>query len=398
MPTFDKGENAQALHVQFMQYLRQRILDQSYLAGTRLPSEVALAKEYRISRGTVRLALDTLEQEELIERTHRRGTFVRQAPPTTRVEESTIQKRIALVYSPSRLSLLTGKSPRMLPEDVNMDLLIGVEQAAKSHNYQLSFAFSESAPQQLAFDIQRLRADNVSGMVIYPPGNTTYNEAIWQLKASGMPLVFVDRYYLDLEADYVGIDNHKGSYRATEHLLILGHRRIGFVYSASEDLRTTSTCGRWEGYCQALQDYGIPYDESLVCPDPNEKNRATDDFDAYTMLLTRPDRPDAIFTSSDDITLKLMQLAQRQGLRVPDDLALVGFDDRPFSANVTPALTTVAQSFVDMGFRAGNLLISRINGSAGPARSIELPTSLVVRDSCGARLRVQKQLHASKDM
>ncbi len=395
MLTFDKSEDANALHVQFTQYLRQRILEKHYRAGERLPSEMALAEEYHISRGTVRLALDALEREGLIERSHRRGTFVRQAPPALAAGEPVAQKRIALLYSPSLPPVLPGKALAGLPDGMNMELLIGVEQAAKSHNYQLSFVFSESAPQQLAFDIQRLRADTVSGMVIYPPGNTTHSEPIWQLKAAGVPLVFVDRYYPDLKADYVGIDNRSGGYRATEHLLILGHRRIGFVYTSAEDMRTTSTRGRWEGYRQALQDYHVPYDETLVYPAIDQT--ADDAYDDYGSFLARPHRPGAIFASSDGTALKLMQLAQRQGLRVPEDLALVGFDNRSFSTNVNPPLTTIAQSFIDMGLQAGNLLISRINGQLGPAKYIELPTSLVVRDSCGARLRVQQHLNRATD-
>ncbi len=385
MLIFDKSESAEALHIQFLHHLRQRIQVKDYPVGARLPSEVALSEEYRISRGTVRQALDTLEREGLIERTHRRGTFVREVTPEIHVEESGVQKRIALVYASS------NNASKSLVGRIDLDLLIGIEQAAKSHNYQLSFVYSENTPQQLAFDIQRLRADNVSGMVIYPLGNTTHDESIWQLKAAGVPFVLIDRYYPGFEADYVGIDNHSGGYRATEHLLILGHRRIGFVYFGSEDLRTTSTRGRWEGYRQALQDYGVSYDERLVYPRIN--STATEGLDDYEAFLAQLDRPDAIFASNDEIALKLMQLAQRQGLRIPDDLALVGFDDQPFATHVNPALTTVAQSFIDMGLRAGNLLISRINGQAGLIKHIELPTSLVVRDSCGARLRVQQRIN-----
>ncbi len=389
--TFDKSEGAEALHLKFLRHLRQSIQTRDYPMGARLPSEVALAEEYGISRGTVRMALDTLEREGLVERMHRRGTFVSSTPPEIHAEESGGQKRIALVYASSMLpmsSTTTSKSPVWR---IDLDLLIGIEQAAKSHNYQLSFVYSEHTPQQLAFDIQRLRADNVSGMVIYPPGNATYDESIWQLKSSDIPFVLIDRYYPDLDADYVGIDNRGGGYRATEHLLILGHRRIGFVYFGSEDLRTTSTYGRWEGYCQALRDYGVPYDEGLVYP--RADGTVAKDLDDYGAFLAQADRPDAIFASNDEMALKLMQLAQRQGLHIPHDLALVGFDNQPFTTHVNPALTTVAQSFIDIGLRAGNLLISRINGQSGPVKHIELPTSLVVRDSCGARLRVQQRMN-----
>ena len=91
------------------------------------------------------------------------------------------------------------------------------------------------------------------------------------------------------------------------------------------------------------------------------------------------------------MALELLQAAQRVGVRVPEDLALVGFDDLSFAAHLSPPLTTVAQPRLDVGLRAGHLLINRIEGQGTLPRHIELPTSLIVRESCGARLRVRRQ-------
>ncbi len=195
-----------------------------------------------------------------------------------------------------------------------------------------------------------------------------------------MPLVLVDRYLPDLDCDYVVADNEGGGYRATEHLIILGHTRIGFVYSHKGNLQTTSVRDRFQGYRRALQEYGCPIDETLVyqqSPPPHA------DGEAFGDLLARPDRPSAIFAVNDGIALELLRAAQRRGLRLPEDLALVGFDDLTFAAHLSPPLTTVAQPRMDLGLRAGNLLINRIEGQTGPPRHIELPTSLIVRESCG---------------
>jgi DNA-binding LacI/PurR family transcriptional regulator len=118
----------------------------------------------------------------------------------------------------------------------------------------------------------------------------------------------------------------------------------------------------------------------------------------YDALLSRPDRPEAIFAVNDNEALAILKTAQRHGLRVPEDLALVGFDDLSFAAHLSPPLTTVAQPRMDLGLRAGNLLINRIEGLGGPTRHIELPTSLVVRESCGARLRVRASALAKLPM
>jgi len=109
-------------------------------------------------------------------------------------------------------------------------------------------------------------------------------------------------------------------------------------------------------------------------------------------FLQSPDRPGAIFAVNDYVALEVMQAASALHLRVPEDLAIVGFDDERFAAHVQPPLTTIAQSFVDVGLRAGTLLLSRIQGNTGAPRRIELPANLIIRESCGAQMHVKKSL------
>ena len=364
-----------ALYTHLISYFRQRILDGSLAPGARLPTEFEIAQEHQISRGTVRQALHALVHEGLIERMQGRGTFVRQLPlpRSPAPAPPAAERRIGLV-----LHYMDGP--------LDLDILIGVEHAAKSRGYQVSFAYAEESLEQQSRDISRLHEDRVAGLIIFPVSDIAYDESIWRLQADGVPFVLVDRYFPDLDCDYVLADNVGGGYRATEHLIILGHTRIGFVYSSKGSLLTTSVRDRWAGYRRALQEYGCPDDETLVyrqLPAPLASG------DAYGDLLSRPDRPSAMFAVNDAVAVDLLRAAQRSGLRVPEDLALVGFDDLNYAAHLSPPLTTVAQPRMDLGLRAGNLLINRIEGQVGPPRHIELPTSLVVRESCGARLRVR---------
>ncbi|HJZ48205.1 MAG TPA: substrate-binding domain-containing protein, partial [Roseiflexaceae bacterium] len=272
---------------------------------------------------------------------------------------------------------------------LDLDILISVEHAAKSRGYQVSFAYAEESLEQQDRDINRLHEDRVAGLIIFPVSDVAYDESIWRLHAEGVPFVLVDRYFPDLDCDYVVADNMGGGYRATEHLIILGHTRIGFIYSSKGSLLTTSVRDRWEGYRRALHEYGQPYDETLVFQWPAVSQSSTSDI--ADQFLLRGDRPSAVFAVNDAVALELLRTAQRVGLRVPEDLALVGFDDLNFAAHLSPPLTTVAQPRMDVGLRAGHLLLNRIEGHGGPPRHIELPTSLIVRESCGARQRVRRQ-------
>ena len=379
-----KKERTKILHVQLMTYFRERILDGRLTAGTRLPTDGELAALYQISRDTVRQALALLANEGLIERVQGRGTFVSQAPTNGSQVTQLKQKQIGVVLNRTSRTQLT------------MNLLVGVEQAAKLHGYSISFTYSEADQEQQARDIDRLRANYVLGMIIWPMGDTTHDASIQQLQADHIPVVLMDRYFPGLAIDYVGSDNFGGGYRATEHLLILGHRRIGFVFAREETLQTTSVYERWQGYCKALQKYEVPYDEALVVPDFRQPQ--TSAHEGLVEFLQRPDRPSAIFAVNDYVALDVLKAAKALHLRVPEDLAVVGFDDLEFAAHVNPPLTTIAQQFIDIGLRAATLLISRIEGIVGAPKHTELPTNLIIRESCGAQLHVKKFLSLSQEM
>jgi DNA-binding LacI/PurR family transcriptional regulator len=294
-------------------------------------------------------------------------------PPRT----STSEKRIGVVLT------YTG-------DQLNMELLIGIDQAAKSRGYQVSFTYSEERSSQQARDVERLRADRVAGLIIFPLSNETDDAVVARLQADGVPLVLIDRYLADRPTDYVAADNFRGGYRATEHLLILGHTRIAFVYLSAANLRTTSVRDRWAGYRAALKDHGLPYDERLVIEYPAHSMVADDT--SYIAFISQPDRPSAVCLVNDIQAPALFRAARHAGLRIPDDLAVIGFDDLSFSAHLSPPLTTVAQPRLEIGIRAANLLINRIEGDTEPPKQVVLPVSFVIRESCGARLRIQQSI------
>jgi DNA-binding LacI/PurR family transcriptional regulator len=386
LPAVEKKINPRIRYIKIVEVYREQILAGKLPTGTRLPTEFELAEEFNLSRGTVRQALNLLVEEGLLERVQGRGTFVSQtalvqiAPPPEPVVSA--EQRIGLIL------ILNQRS-----DQLNMDILIGVEQAVKSRNYQLSFAYTEENEQQLAVNIERLRADKAAGIIIFPISNVTHDNLLSQLQTDRMPIVLVDRYLADLDTDYVVANNRASAFRATEHLLFLGHVRVGFAYAYPDAILTSSVRDRLEGYKQALAEYEVPFDESLVLVETQDSN--PDSARVYEKFLLQKNRPQAIFAVNDWEALKVIQAAQRCGLRVPEDLAVVGFDDLPFAEHLNPSLTTLTQHRVDMGVQAANLLINRIEGLlTGPTRHIELPTRLIVRESCGARHRLRKALGA----
>ncbi len=388
--SMQKSENGpQALHAQIFQELRERILSGEMKAGERFPTELKIAQQYGASRGTVRQALTALVNEGLLERVQGSGTFVRQS--------ALIQKRtVASAGSstgPGAGQVVTKSIGVILSDandELNMGILRGIEQAVKPCGYQLSFAYAEESAQTMVLDIDRLKA-NTTGLIIFPLSNVSHDDAIANLQQEGFPFVLVDRYLSDLDSDYVTSDNVGGGYRATEHLLILGHRRIGFAHGSVGNLLTTSVRDRWEGYRKALHEYHQPYDESLIynlCLDKKHDESAL----TFDELITSPDCPGAVVAVNGSISRELFHAAQRHSVRIPEDLALVCFDDLHYMVHMSVPLTTIAQQSTEMGLHAGSLLINRIECQiSGAPRHIKLPTNLIIRQSCGARLHIARE-------
>lgn len=370
------NDPAPARYTQLVHVFRRQILDGTLDAGTRLPTEHEIAAQHAVSRGTVRQAMTVLVNEGLIERVQGRGSTVLSQSVAREVPT---ERRIGLVLNRPGAQL-------------ELDILVGVEQAARGRGYRVTFIYTNDRIEQLAPDIAYLRDDRAVGIIVSLDNDIVCDDAIDQLQRSGLPTVLVDRYMAEQDSDYVAADNHGGGFRATEHLLMLGHTHIGFVYTSSGTLKTTSVRDRFLGYRHALEAYGVPYDESAVlcCPYPNTP--PAEPSAALNEYVARPNGPTAIFAVHDQVALHLLQAARQCGRRIPDDLALVGFDDLSFAAHLTPPLTTVAQDRTALGMRAATLLIDRIEGLGGPYQHIEVPTSLIIRESCGARLRVQQAL------
>lgn len=368
-----------SLYTQVINYLKAEIESGHLQPGVRLPSEAELTERFGISRGPVRQALGILVSEGWIERIHGSGSYVRENKPqagmTTSKDKPTERRQIGVILNNAG-------------DQLNLEILMGIERGAKLRGYQVVFTYSEHSVRQQMRDIQRLRADGIDNLVVFPIGKDAESEAIAPLLEQDVSVVLIDRFFRSLPTHYVVADNFNGGYRAVEHLITLGHQRIGFTYANHASLQLTSVEDRWRGYQKALQDYNLPYDENLVYQNPGP---ATDDR-GYDPFLTNDDVPTAIFAANDFEALALMQAAQRLKITVPDQLAIVSFDDLNFAPYLGVPLTSVSQPRQDIGFRAVNILIDEVEGLNEGLQQVALPTSLVVRESCGSKQRARRRL------
>jgi LacI family transcriptional regulator len=214
-------------------------------------------------------------------------------------------------------------------------------------------------------------ADGV--LLIIPRNVTAY---IGSLREQSFPHVLIDCSLGDRLSHSVEVANWEGAYQATTYLIGLGHHRIGFV---TGQLEMESGRDRLAGFQAALHDHGIQLDPSLIIEGNYLQQRG---FEAGQQLLSRPDRPTAIFASNDASAFGVIDAAHAHGLRLPDDLSILGFDDIPEAASIHPALTTVRQPLEQMGRIGTQILIRALDDPDMPIARVVLPTELIIRRSC----------------
>ena len=197
-----------------------------------------------------------------------------------------------------------------------------------------------------------------------------------ELRQLGVPVVVVDPVGAsDLDVPTIGATNWAGGMRATEHLLALGHRRIGFIEGPP---RLLCSRARLDGYRAALDAAGVDVDRQLVREGDFYHESG---FAGGAALLDLVDPPTAIFASSDQMAFGVYEAVRRRGLRVPDDVSVVGFDDLPEVRWSSPPLTTVRQPLTEMGRLAARTVLRLAEGETVESTGIELATELVVRES-----------------
>jgi LacI family transcriptional regulator len=213
--------------------------------------------------------------------------------------------------------------------------------------------------------LSRLSGTLIDGAIIVTP---TVVDA-----DAGVPVVAIDPHAGSADLPSVESDNLAGGLLATRHLIELGHRRIAFM-AGRPDLESSRL--REAGFRQALSEAGIEVDPSLVRMSDYRRDAA---HQPAIELLSRPDRPTAVFAGNDLSAIGTMEAAQEMGLDVPGDVSVIGFDDIPEAARTTPALSTVRQPIQQMGSAAVELLIALMDGRIPETTHVRLPTSLVIR-------------------
>ncbi len=252
-----------------------------------------------------------------------------------------------------------------------------VEDKALESGYKLILCNGDDDPLKELEYLKILKSNKVDGIILTPTGKNA--EYISNIIESGINVVLLDRLVKGVKCDAVLVDNYKGSYTATEYLLGRGYKNIAFIGGYID--RTTGR-RRLDGYSKAIRGAGLKINNDLIKIGDFKKESG---IKLTNELIKKGNRPDAIFAANIDMTLGCLIAIKEAGLSVPEDIAIIGFDDPDWSIIVEPPLTVISQPVYNLGLKATEILIKNINDkksySGNKTSIITLETNLIIRNS-----------------
>jgi DNA-binding LacI/PurR family transcriptional regulator len=302
------------------------------------------------------------------------------------VEEETKQRVLQAIaelgYRPSAVarSLTTNRTETVgvIVSDVSnhffAEVLRGIEQVLRPENYALLVCNTAEILEREAHYLDLLLRQRVDG-IIAAATSRRWN-VLTEVEIQHMPVVFVDRSFEGLGGPFVGVDNRRGAYLGATHLVECGHRRIGILAGFQ---RLSTMRERLAGFRQALQERDVSLPEEWVVTSPLSIEGG---HEAMQQMLTLPERPAAVFINNNLLSLGALLAINELGLRCPEDVSAVGFDDHPWAAVSDPPLTVIRQPAQQVGRSAAQILLALINEEQPPESRVILECEVILRQSC----------------
>jgi DNA-binding LacI/PurR family transcriptional regulator len=254
----------------------------------------------------------------------------------------------------------------------------GAEDQAFSNGYRLILCNTDNDHAKELAHLNELRTYLPAGLIVIP---STFSDLTVQARSyrqAGAGVVCIDRLPKDWIGDSVTADNQAGAYKATQHLIAMGHKHLATI---TGPLHLTNARERLNGFKQAMKEAKLQLAPEYMQETTFDKQGGAS---KARLLLRMIPRPTAIFAGNDMIALGVLTAIRDAGLRCPDDVSVMGFDDLDLAETTNPSLSSVSQSGYQLGATAARILLERIQGDAGPAKHLVLETSLRIRDSIAA--------------
>jgi len=372
--------------------LRERVLAGEYRDNGWLPTERELSDEFGVSRTIVRRAIEELERQGLVVRSPRCRPVVRRNSVGS---TSTEARRVTFGLWLWPSATFPGASA----------ILRGIYKTLDANRYRLIVESPvdtdwRAVVHSEAQFLERVTRDrDVAGVILWYLGGEANLPALHSVRAAGIPLVFLDRRPPEgFPADYVGVDNRHAAMQLVQHLISKGHRHIAHITNVDN---ASTVYERLQGYRDALLEAGIPFRPELLLTDTGRPEAGFQDVheELAARLLELPGPPTAVFCVHDVLALRLIDALRAKGVRVPEDMAVAGFDGLERWLPGSPFLTTANQPFERIGEWAAQLLLQRVEqGDGGAYQHVLLEAPVHVHASTRhTRREAESHLHLRRE-
>lgn len=361
-------------------WIKSKILDGTFLPSQKIKSETELMEQFNVSRHTVRLALGELVSEGWLYKKQGSGTYVS--------DLSLKQDHKPYIHKKSVAIITTYISDYIFPS-----IIRGAESVLSQEGYQVSLFSTNNNHESERKFLEIILSQRFDGIIVEPTKSAISNPNInyyLNLEALGIPYIMINAYYDALDPISILVNDEKGGFLQTEHLIKNGHRNIiGFF--KTDDMQGTK---RMKGFLNAHRYYGIPINPANIIT-YNTEQKFTKPAEILDSILDKKDRPTGIVCYNDELAVKLLDVIRNKGLQIPKDLSIVGFDDS-FLAEVSEVkLTTITHPKSEMGKLAARMIIEMIEKRRSPkTKEVKLESyvfepELVIRNSTKDLVKVE---------
>jgi len=355
------GKNAPK-YVEVAEWLRSNILDGTFSTGEKLITEHKLSEKFNISRHTARSAIAVLEQEGLVVRKQGDGTYVHLFPR---------QKNIGV--------LLTDPNCYILP-----NMISGINEVLSHQGHRITLALSQNKVEVERNQLISLQTANIDALIVEAVQSALANPN-WDIYkdfiSRNIPIIFVNCYYTRLDCDYIVNDDVEGGSIATAYLIDQGHRNIGGIFK----LDSIQGSLRYEGFVNKLYEQNLTLDEARIFWYSDESENHLFSAERFSIMAEALAGCTAVLCYSDRIAYKLIEASSRHGIRIPEDISIIGFDNSIISKMSTPAITSVSHPGIEMGKLAATSILKMIENPNYRVQFAYKP-ELIIRDSVSERL------------
>jgi GntR family transcriptional regulator of arabinose operon len=336
---------------------------------------------FGVSRHTIRQAVGDLVHEGLLYREQGAGTFC------SYKKNQTIEQTPSLIHPSNTNGKNIGVITTYISDYIFPSIIKGIESHLTAQGYSLTFACTDNDVEKEKQCLQTMLSRNIDGLIVEPTKSSNYNPNLnyyLELEQNNIPYLMINQYYSQLMPPHIIMNDEHGGYIATEHLIKLGHKKIIGLFK-TDDLQGVN---RMQGYIRAFREHSLPFFQEMVITFTTE--------DQDSKLLGRLENffktgsmPTAIVCYNDQLSLNVLNTLRQLGLRVPEDVSIVGFDDSSLAVATEVKLTSITHPKMQMGIEAAKWIVSAVEKKGDRSPSIVYEPELVIRNSTAPVVKVQ---------